>query len=35
MGHPGHGISFDRGAPERFDVGIHCALMPGEGSQRG
>jgi hypothetical protein len=28
VGHPGIGISFDRGLPEGFDVGIHRALSP-------
>jgi len=30
VGHPGIGISFNRGLPEGFDVSIHRALPPSE-----
>jgi hypothetical protein len=32
-GHEGLGIALEGGPPERFGVGVHVALAPGEGGE--
>src|SRR2546430_10604762 len=35
VSHPAFGISCQRGAPQRFDIAIHCGLSPRQRRQGG